>query len=208
MSPPKNCRVCTDTITHHGLHGRYERQESHSKLLEWSAREQAGRLPRIGSVIQDKIKRGRIGGRTAFSKPFRNALIAHYDSRDAITGERMDSRHLQIDHRVPYEVAGEELHDESDLNKFMLLDASSQRAKSWSCEQCHNWQEGLDVAVCRSCFWAFPGSYTHIAGEQVRRVEVEWRGSEVAAFEKLRTRAKKDDMTVAAFIKELVKRLE
>ena len=156
----------------------------------------------------DKIKRGRIGGRTAFSKPFRNALIAHYDSRDAITGERMDSRYLQIDHRVPYEVAGEELHDESDLNKFMLLDASSQRAKSWSCEQCHNWQEGLDVAVCRSCFWAFPGSYTHIAGEQVRRVEVEWRGSEVAAFEKLRTRAEKDDMTVAAFIKELVKRLD
>ena len=120
----------------------------------------------------------------------------------------MDSRYLQIDHRVPYEVVGDGFPDESNLEDFMLLDASSQRAKSWSCEQCHNWQEGLDVTVCRSCFWASPESYTHVAGEQVRRLEIEWRGPEVEIFERLRMRAEQEDLTVAAFLKKLVRGLD
>jgi len=45
----------------------------------------------------------------------------------------------------------------------MLLDASSQRAKSWSCERCHNWIEIRDQDVCRNCFWTFPEHYTNIA---------------------------------------------
>jgi len=35
----------------------------------------------------DKIVRGRISGRKAFSKGFKNLLIEHYGPRDAITGE-------------------------------------------------------------------------------------------------------------------------
>ena len=61
-----------------------------------------------------KIKRGRIGGRKAFSKAFKEALLDHYDSRDAITGERVEGRYLQIDHRVPYEVVGDEESAEVD----------------------------------------------------------------------------------------------
>lgn len=154
----------------------------------------------------DKIVRGRIGGRKAFSKRFRDALIERYGSRDAITGERYEVRYLQIDHRVPYEVAGESAHDEDQPDAYMLLDASSQRAKSWSCEQCRNWQEYRDESVCRSCFWAFPEDYTHIAGEHVRRVDIEWRGSEVEVFERIRIRAEREDTTVAAFIKRLLER--
>lgn len=152
-----------------------------------------------------KIRRGRVGGRKAFSKPFRDALIARYRSRDAITSEQIPARYLQIDHRVPYEVAGEALHDEANLEEYMLLDASSQRAKSWSCEQCSNWREQQDEDICRSCFWAFPENYTHIAGEQIRRIDVEWRGSEVEAFERLRARAEQEDITVAALLKKLSK---
>ena len=154
----------------------------------------------------NKIMRGRIGGRRAFSKRFRDALLERYGARDAITGERCEARYLQIDHRVPYEVAGESSHHENRPEAYMLLDASSQRAKSWSCEQCPNWRETRDEAVCRSCFWAFPEGYTHIAGDQVRRVDIEWRGSEVEAFERIRTRAEKEDTTIAAFIKRLLER--
>ena len=116
----------------------------------------------------------------------------------------MEGRYLQIDHRVPYEVVGEGFHEEANVEEYMLLDASSQRAKSWSCEQCRNWLEDQDVAVCRSCFWAFPESYAHIAGEQVRRVDVQWRGpDEVKAFDRLRARAQRENITVAAFLKRL-----
>lgn len=152
----------------------------------------------------DKIIRGRIGGRKAFSKRFRAALIKRYGSCDTITGEKLEERYLQIDHRIPYAVAGDSSHDEDNLEAYMLLDASSQRAKSWSCEQCRNWQNDKDEATCRSCFWAFPEDYTHIAGEQVRRVDIEWRGSQVEAFERIRDHAEKENTTVAAFIKKLL----
>lgn len=123
------------------------------------------------------------------------------------TGRRIEARYLQIDHRVPYEVAGDGVHDETVLAEYMLLDASSQRAKSWSCEQCSNWLQEHDPAVCRSCFWAFPEQYSHVAGEQVRRVHIEWRGAEVAAFDRLRARAQREDTTVAALLKQLARRL-
>lgn len=154
----------------------------------------------------DDIVRGRIGGRKAFSKRFREELLERYKSRDAITCEQYESRYLQIDHRVPYEVVGESAHDEDQPNAYMLLSASSQRAKSWSCEQCPNWQNDRDEAVCRSCFWAFPDDYTHVAGEHVRRVDIEWRRSEVEIFERIRNRAESEDTTVAAFIKRLAER--
>lgn len=155
----------------------------------------------------EDIKHGRLQGRKAFSKQFRDALISRYESRDAFTGERLDARYLQIDHRVPYEVAGESVHDEANLDEYMLLDASSQRAKSWSCEQCPNWQIVHDVSMCRSCFWAFPEEYAHIAGEQVRRIDIQWRGDEVAVFDRLRIRAEQEDTTVAQLLKKLATRL-
>lgn len=158
---------------------------------------------RFGDPSQ--IKHGRIGGRKAFSKTFRDKLVARYDSREGITGEQLDSRYLQIDHRVPFEISGDESYNEQDVEEFMLLDASSQRAKSWSCEQCSNWNLERDETVCRSCFWAFPENYTHVAGEQVRRVDIEWRGAEVDEFEKLRIRAEREDTTVAILLKRLSK---
>ena len=172
----------------------------------WIRSSQTGR--RIGAYRfgdPNKIRRGRIGGRKAFSKAFKHKLVSYYDSRDGITGEKMDARYLQIDHRVPYEIAGEGTYDEAKLEEYMLLDASSQRAKSWSCEQCPNWQRHHDDKMCRTCFWAFPEQYTHVAGKQVRRVHVEWRGAEVEVFDRLHSRADREDTTVAALLKELAK---
>ncbi len=154
----------------------------------------------------DNIIQGRIGGRTAFSKKFKKKLIDIYGARDAITSERSESRYLQIDRRIPYEVIGDAAHDESSPEKYMLLDASSQRAKSWSCEQCENWLNDRDEAVCKSCFWACPEYYTHIAGENIRRVDLEWRGSEVKVFEQIRKKAEKEDIAIATFIKRLLEK--
>ena len=158
---------------------------------------------RFGSPSE--IKRGRIGGRRAFSKDFKNQLLEHYGSRDTITGERMNGRYLQIDHRVPYEVAGDVQPQGGDrLEDYMLLDASNQRAKSWSCESCSNWNDERLENVCRTCFWAFPESYTHIAGRPIRRVIVEWSGPEVEDFERLCARAQRKGITVNDLIKRLL----
>ena len=151
------------------------------------------------------IVRGRIGGRKAFSKKFKDVLVERYGPKDAFTGEECESRLLSIDHRVPYRVAGEAVHDEGQPEDYMLLDFSSQRTKSWSCEQCDNWHHSKDIDICRSCFWAFPENYTHIAQQPIRRADIEWRGSEVKVFDKLHEQAESESIMISDLIKRLVR---
>jgi len=153
-----------------------------------------------------KIKRGRIGGRKAFSKAFKDALIDRYGEFDSLTAQPVESRYLQIDHRIPYELAGDGEHDEENLDAYMLLDASSQRLKSWSCEHCRNWKELLEEATCRTCYWAFPENYTHVAMVEVRRIDLQWDGDEVKVFDRLVEEAKRRGMTVNSLIKDKLKR--
>lgn len=152
------------------------------------------------------IKAGRIDGRKAFSKKFKAQLVAKYGARDAFTQEQLEPRYLQIDHRVPYQVAGDDAFDEGNLDAYMLIDASSQRAKSWSCENCRNAQQDRILETCQQCFWAFPENYTHVAMEPVRRLDIEWRGPEVEAFDQLRLRAEREGVTVAALVKRMLQR--
>ena len=58
----------------------------------------------------------------------------------------MDATKLQVDHRIPYEIGGE--HDEKDIDYFMLLSPSANRAKSWTCEHCKNWEVKNPSFVC------------------------------------------------------------
>lgn len=122
----------------------------------------------------------------------------------------MDGRYLQIDHRIPYEVVGDREQNQidqkvPDFEDFMLLDASNQRTKSWSCENCNNWKKDRIEAICRSCFWAFPENYTHIAGKQIRRVVIQWSGSEVDEFDRLQAQAQSAGISVSALLKRLSK---
>jgi len=150
-----------------------------------------------------KIKGGRIGGRRAFSKAFKEALVVRYGSRDCISAERIEARYLQIDHRVPYAIAGDEHNSDDNVEEFMLLDGSNQRQKSWSCENCQNALVDLDVATCRSCYWAFPESYTHVAMQPIRRADIVWLDNETADFDRLKSMADDRKMSIAALIKEL-----
>ena len=150
-----------------------------------------------------KIKRGRIGGRKAFSKKFKQDLLEMYGSKDAFTGERLDELYLQIDHRIPYEVIGDE-NGNSTLGPrdFMLLDSSSNRAKSWSCEHCDNLLKKHDPDICRRCFWASPEDYDHIAETQSRRVDVVWNDDEIRHFDRLKNEANAQSIEIAALIKK------
>jgi hypothetical protein len=163
---------------------------------------------RMGSYTfgnPDEIKAGRIDGRRAFSKAFKAELIDRYGARDTITGEALEERYLQIDHRVPYQVAGDDAGSSLDVEDFMLLDASSQRAKSWSCEHCDNWLKILDPLICAECFWAFPEDHRHVAMKQKRRADVTWQGDETAEFDRLKTMAEANGITPADLIKRFVR---
>ena len=118
----------------------------------------------------------------------------------------MNEGNLQIDHRVPYEVGGDGESVEQNPDDFMLLSGSANRAKSWSCEHCENWQTLKKKEICLSCYWAYPEEYSHVAMRQVRRLDLIWQGKEVEQYEKLKIDAKDSEQTIPEFVKELIEK--
>ncbi len=150
-----------------------------------------------------KIVRLRKGsGRTGLSKNIKDALIAKYGCKCFIYVEEMPATELQIDHRVPYEVGGES--ETMELEEFMLLSGSANRAKSWSCEHCENWRNLKKREICLSCYWAYPENHTHIAMQQVRRVDLLWQGKETVQYDKLKSDAEKAGLAVPEFVKKFL----
>jgi hypothetical protein len=149
---------------------------------------------------------GRAKGRTAFSKELKKKLIEINGSRCAIYFEEFNERDLQIDHRIPYEVAGDDPENMDDPNSYMLLCGSANRAKSWSCEHCVNWLELKKIEICLKCYWAYPENYEHIAMRQIRRADIIWSGDEVNVYENLKKRTQELQKNIPDFIKEIIKK--
>lgn len=151
-----------------------------------------------------KIRIRKFGGRTGLSKEIKDKLIEQYGCKCFIYLEEMGERDLQIDHRVPYEIAGDP--EELTYNDFMLLCGSANRAKSWSCEHCENWQTLKKKEICLSCYWAYPENYSHVSMRQVRRVDLIWQDKEVEQYERLKSDAKASKQTIPEFVKELIEK--
>lgn len=148
----------------------------------------------------------RFDGRTGLSKQIKDALIQKYGCRCFIYVEEMPAADLQMDHRVPYEVSGESSTMAAD--EFMLLSGSANRAKSWSCEHCENWRTLKKREVCLSCYWAYPEKYEHIAMQQIRRVDLLWRGEDTKQYEQLKADAAEAGMAIPEFVKEVLKKAQ
>lgn len=153
-----------------------------------------------------KARFSRLQGRTAFSKEIKDKLLEVQDGKCAIYLEVYDERELQIDHRIPFEVAGDDPNNMNNPEDYMLLCGSANRAKSWSCEHCVNWIEIKKIDICRNCYWAFPEHYNHIAMQPVRRVDIMWSGEEIEVYERLRERTIELQKDIPSYIKELIKK--
>lgn len=153
-----------------------------------------------------KARFSKLRGRTAFAKGLKRKLLEKHGARCSIYLEEFPERDLQIDHRTPYEVAGDVIDTEDDPTHYMLLSGSANRAKSWSCEHCVNWLELKQPEICHRCYWAYPEDYDHIAMCQVRRVDILWSGAEVTVYEQLKERTLELQKELPAYIKELVER--
>ena len=137
---------------------------------------------RFGDPALAKNAVSKEAGRTALSKALKKALIEKFGAKCFIYLQPMDEKILQVDHRIPYEIGGEQ--DESDLDCFMLLSPSANRAKSWTCEHCPNWEK-KDTEFCVKCFWAHPENYSHIAGKEQRQIIITFTGDEIEDYNKL-----------------------
>ncbi|MGA9994125.1 MAG: hypothetical protein WBP93_01870 [Pyrinomonadaceae bacterium] len=153
-----------------------------------------------------KVRADKLSGRTVISKAFKQKLIEHYSSKCAIHNDLLDERYLQVDHRVPFLVAGDVPSSERNVNDYMLLCGSANRAKSWSCEHCVNGLELKDEAICKTCYWASPEEYSHIAMQDIRRVDIIWSGEEVEEYDRLKRRTEELHQDVPSYVKEIIKK--
>ena len=139
-------------------------------------------------------------GRSVLTNSLKQRLIDRFRSRCFIFLEDLPADKLQVDHRVPYEIAGEQ--DENNLDNFMLLSASANRRKSWECEHCPNWTK-KDSSICSTCFWAHPESYSHVACQPYRQISFSIDNPDaIASFDSISKR--KGSKWLTAALKERV----
>jgi hypothetical protein len=148
-----------------------------------------------------EIYRGTVGGRRVFPKHLKRELYEQQNHQCAVCLQLYEVRYLQIDHRIPYKIAGEP-DDGNDPTEFMLLCGSCNRAKSWSCEHCANKQTNL----CRTCYWGNPRRYDHIALQSIRRLDLVWSSDEIADYEQVKMLAAENQVTIADYNNILIKR--
>jgi len=157
---------------------------------------------RFGDLSE--IREERIQGRKTFPKKLKDDLYKISGGKCAICSGKFESRYLQIDHKVPYEVAGDEQESEWNTDDYMLLCGSCNRAKSWSCEHCENWLNDKLPQVCETCYWASPESYIHIALREVRRADILWNEDEVKAYERLKKSARRNQAPIPEHVKKII----
>lgn len=153
----------------------------------------------------NNIQKGRLEGRQTFPKQFRNELYAQSRGKCSICNGFFEQRYLQVDHRVPYEVTGD-TQDSLNPKDFMLVCGSCNRAKSWSCEHCTNWQNEKSSQVCLKCYWANPENYVHVALREVRRTDILWNENEVELYEKLKTLAVQNQFPIPEYVKQIIEK--
>lgn len=153
-----------------------------------------------------KIKDGKLGGRKIWPKSFKDDLIGMSGLRCCVCNATYESRYLQIDHRVPYEVGGDPV-EKPDNTDFMLLCGSCNRAKSWSCEHCRNWTVDQVVKVCQTCYWAKPEDHAHVALRLIRRLDVIWIDDETLQYDQLLKLSKFEQKAFPEFVKDVLRDL-
>jgi len=136
---------------------------------------------KFGDPIFVDNKISKVGGRTALSQALKKALIDKYGAICFVYLQPMEERLLQIDHRIPYEIGGEQT---DNIDCYMLLSPSANRAKSWMCEHCPNWTI-KDIEFCSNCFWAHPENYSHIAGREERQIVITFSDNEIDDYNHL-----------------------
>jgi hypothetical protein len=151
-----------------------------------------------------EVRTTQLSGRTAFSSYLKDGLIEKDGARCNIYLKPFPVRELQIDHRVPFEIAGDNGKLSENIDDYMLLCASANRAKSWSCENCPNWKS-KNRPACQSCYWAYPESYTHIAMRDIRRLDLLWSGEEIAEYETLIEEAAKVHEDAPEYVKNVLR---
>ncbi|ACU58144.1 HNH endonuclease [Chitinophaga pinensis] len=171
----------------------------------------AGKHPNTGarmviySLADDQSSSVALGGRIAFPKAFRQSIEKRDNFKCVLCNTQYSPRYLQIDHKIPYIVGGDE--QVLNINEFQLLCGSHQRMKSWECEHCPN-RDAKSEEICSTCYWASPGNYTHVATQYIKVVSLKFDSEkEMLMLDNLKVSAEQNNMPLEQYIKYLIAKL-
>lgn len=143
----KRAKIVIDHIIKHGHITTVELKEqygyNHPPRAARDVREQGIPLEtfylkdRSGLVIGaycfgkwEDLRTSTLKGRRAFSKQFKKELAIKYGEKCLVCSAELEERYLQIDHRIPYQVVGDDRLSDRKLDQYMLICSSCNRAKS------------------------------------------------------------------------------
>ena len=216
----KRARVVLDHILQYGYITTKDLQETygydHPPRAAKDVRDNGIQLKTTMGVVNGKrmavytfaensiIETGKKGGRRPFTKTLKNELLTRDGEQCGLCKRQFPGNVLQIDHKVPYEVVGDK-EGALDARDFMLVCASCNRAKSWTCEHCSNWQITKTIEMCQSCMFGSPDNYTHIAMRQERSLTVSWYNEDVYVYDNLKENATIADKSIEDYVKGILK---
>ncbi len=90
-----------------------------------------------------------------------------------------------------------------DTNCFMLLSPSANRDKSWACEHCINWTE-KDISMCKTCYYAYPENYQHIAGEKEKKLNIVFNNEEMELYNQIVEQAELHNISYQSVVKRMI----
>jgi hypothetical protein len=64
--------------------------------------------------------------------------------------------------------------------------------------------DSLRLRRGRTCDWAFPDNYGHVAMREARRADIRWTGAEVESYERLKKRTLELQKNIPGYVKEIV----
>lgn len=152
-----------------------------------------------------QIRNDKLSGRKPLDKRLKDELSQIHGEKCSICHEEYELRYLQTDHRVPYDIVGENSSYDYELDKYMLLCGSCNRSKSWSCEQCTNFLNDKDEDICKTCYWAAPNSYEHIATKVERRSQLVFSAEELELYNKLLNLSRENNKELNEIINDVLK---
>lgn len=147
------------------------------------------------------INRVKFGGRKAIPSYIKDMLVARSGMRCQLSEATLENTDLEVDHRIPFALAGEPVHPKCPTN-YMLLSRSMQMKKSKECAGCPNLKKLKSVDNCKECYWASPEHYTHTAMRQEQVTNINWTDEDAISLAKIRELAISHGISVESLIKK------
>ena len=134
-------------------------------------------------------------GRKNFTKADKIELCKTHSNRCFFCRGVFAGNELQIDHKIPYELAGNTEYEKFGRDALIPLCASCNRSKSWGCEGCDNFII-KEHKNCETCYWVNPDTYEHIAMRESLHLNVVFEKGELGYdfFSQLSHEAKKKQL--------------